>query len=325
MSISRGYLAATSSASNGLPQPQILPPPVSSFTNFGYFGTGVINRIDYSNDTTRGISRGSLTFGRNGLSATGNSNFGYFAGGATFPAQSPVYSSVDRIEYSNDSTTATPRGVLTSARHFLASVGNQNFGYFAGGTPGTRSTVERIQYVNDTAVAPPRGTLSFSKYGMGATGNSNFGYFGGGTPFGSAVERINYSNDTSTSAIRGALSVSRYYLAATGNSNFGYFGGGLAPATSSVIDRVDYSNDTATASPRGPLNTARYGLAATGNSNFGYYIGGFIPGTPADVETSIIDRVDYSNDTVTSSPRGVLRFNSSYLAASSAAANGLPQ
>ena len=37
---------------------------------------------------------------------------------------------VDRIDFSNDTATASLRGPLTNARYGLKSVGNQNYGYF---------------------------------------------------------------------------------------------------------------------------------------------------------------------------------------------------
>jgi hypothetical protein len=51
-----------------------------------------------------------------GLAATGNSSFGYFGGG--FPG--PV-STVDRIDYSNDTATASPKGPLSLARYMVSS------------------------------------------------------------------------------------------------------------------------------------------------------------------------------------------------------------
>ena len=42
-------------------------------------------------------------------------------------------SRVDRIDYSNDTATASPKGPLSVARGELGATGNQNFGYFGGG------------------------------------------------------------------------------------------------------------------------------------------------------------------------------------------------
>ena len=126
---------------------------------------------------------------------------------------------------------------------------------------------------------------------------SNFGYFGGGAG-NSTVDRIDYATDTATAAVKGPLSIARYSLAATGNSNFGYYGGGQIPTVVSTVQRIDYANDTANAAAKGPLSVARYYFSATGTSNFGYFGGGLNSGSSANV--TIVDRIDYANDTATS-------------------------
>jgi len=184
--------------------------------------------------------------------------------------------------------------------------------------------VDRIDYSNDTATASVKGSLQVGNAYLAATGNQSFGYFGGGsTGSKSSIERIDYTNDTATAAAKGPLSVGRSYFAATGNADFGYFGGGFpsggSPGRVSTVDRIDYSNDTATASPKGPLTATTYRHSATGNVDFGYFFGGN-PGT-----RSSIDRIDYSNDTADASPKGTLSSGRIFTAATSAAANALPQ
>jgi len=89
---------------------------------------------------------------------------GYFGGGFPGPR-----STVDRVDYSNDTATASPKGPLSVARYGLAATGNASFGYFGGGLSGPLSTVDRIDYSNDTATASPKGPLSAAKYGLVAT------------------------------------------------------------------------------------------------------------------------------------------------------------
>jgi len=55
-----------------------------------------------------------------------------------------------------------------------------------------------------------------------------------------------------------------------------------------------------------------------GSWDYGYFGGGGPP------QVSTVDRIDYSNDTATASVRGSLSVAKFYLAATSAAANGLP-
>ena len=93
------------------------------------------------------------------------SNFGYFGGG-----QSPFVSTVDRIDYANDTATAAVKGPLSVARYLLAATGNSNFGYFGGGyTSVDVSTVDRIDYANDTATAVSKGPLSLARRELAAT------------------------------------------------------------------------------------------------------------------------------------------------------------
>ena len=101
-------------------------------------------------------------------------DFGYFGGGGPAPK-----STINRIDYSNDTATTAVKGPLDVARAYLAATGNQNFGYF-GGSVGPKSSVERIDYTNDTVEASPKGPLSVARYSLAATSNSSFGYFGGG-------------------------------------------------------------------------------------------------------------------------------------------------
>ena len=89
--------------------------------------------------------------------------FGYFAGGSPGPK-----STVDRIDYSNDTADASPKGPLSATRYALAATGNQNFGYFAGGNPGPVSTIDRLDYANDDVTASPKGELSINRHTMGA-------------------------------------------------------------------------------------------------------------------------------------------------------------
>ena len=209
-----------------------------------------------------------MSLARDTLTATGNTSFGYFGGGYPGPR-----STVDRIDYSNDTATAVEKGPLSSARYSAAATGNQDFGYFAGGrTPSPISTIDRIDYSNDTATASPKGPFSVARDFMSATGTADFGYFGGGTDGSSStskVERLDYSNDTS--ADRTDLTIARHNTAAAGNAAGGYFAGGdvAGGSPNSAIDRVQYNNDTATASPKGPLSETKYGLAGTSSRDYG--------------------------------------------------------
>jgi hypothetical protein len=306
-------------------------------SNYGWFGGGSsprvsrVDRIDFSNDSVIASVRGSLTSARYNIGATSGvlnirrqkaGNFGWFGGGLAPATPAPlIRSTVDRIDFANDSVAASVRGPLSQARDSLAATGNSNYGWFGGGrtpTPARLSTVDRIDFSNDAATASPRGSLSFARSQLAATGNSNYGWWGGGygdpaPGLRSTVDRIDFSNDSTTASVRGPLGLARYTFSATGNSNYGWFGGGdnpaLGPYPSSIIsrvDRIDFSNDSATASVRGPLTSAKYWMGATGNSNYGWFGGGFSTSPAPGVTASTVDRIDFSNDSATASPRGNL-------------------
>ena len=274
--------------------------------NYAWIGGGsttVVDRIDFANDSPTAASpRAILTVAISGAAAAGNASYGWFGGGNP---SSAVY----RIDFANDNvgTAASTRGPLSLVRNQTGATSTANYGWFGGGSvPAATSSVDRIDFSNDLAVANTRGPLALARYGLAATGNANYAWWGGGfTPsWNSRVDRIDLSNDSPTAASpRGVLTVARQLPAAAGNENYGWWGGGATAAGtgSAVVDRMDYSNDSPTStSPRGGLSAARYGLAASGNSNYGWWTGGSTP-TPV-LNTSVIDRIDFAND----SPTGAL-------------------
>ena len=325
------------------------PSPFGKVHPFGYFGGGfnpnvlsTVDRIDYSNDTATASVKGPLSLAKWNFSATGNQNFGYYAGGANPSATPTAISSTDRIDYTNDTATAVVKGPLSSDKIMFGAVGNQSFGYFGGGYI-SKSTVDRIDYSNDTATALVRGPLDRSDNRLGGSGNSDFGYLVGGDVK-SKVSRIDYSNDTATASPKGPLATARKFSQGTGDSSFGYFAGGGTPGAVSIVDRIDYSNDTATASEKGPLSVTRtYYFGATSaqanaittptifsastvrenvapqGTDFGYFAGDSSGGGPF----TSMDRIDYSNDTETASPRGnVLTVKRKNFGAVSSASHG---
>lgn len=228
-------------------------------------------------------------------------DFGYFLGGG-----STRVSTVDRLDFDNDTNTTVVKGPLTENKNRAGATGNQNYGYHGGGSPaGGQSTtdVDRVDYANDTAVAAPKGPLDGAAYWRQATGNTSFGYWAGSYNQGTKTDRVDYANDTAAAAPKGPMAANHYAAGATGNSNFGYVGGG-APGDSTV-SRIDYSNDTQVAPAKGPLASPRFKICATGDANFGYFMGG-------QNTNSIIERVDYSNDSAVALVKGQLPNSADY-------------
>ena len=83
-------------------------------------------------------------------------NTGYFAAGYT----STTVSTVDRIDYSNDTATASAKGPLSQARYGTqGAISNTSFSYFCGGYPNI-TVVDRIDHFNDTSTSLTKGPLS---------------------------------------------------------------------------------------------------------------------------------------------------------------------
>ena len=131
-------------------------------------------------------------------------NAGYFGGGNS-PAPA-IYSTMDKVTYSSDTTAQVPGASLTAARQYLAATGNSTAGYFGGGSGGgNRSTMDKVTYTSDTTSAVPGAALTVARNSLTATGNSTAGYFGGGnapSPF-STMDKVTYSTDT-TAEVPGA-------------------------------------------------------------------------------------------------------------------------
>jgi len=297
-----------------------------------YARYSTVDRIDYANDSpTAAVVRGNLSIANAQHTAMGNIYYGWSAGGETVLGTSSLYSSVDRIDYSNDSTTASPRGPLTAARGYMDATANQFYGWIAGGgfttSPVAYSTVERIDFGNDSPTsAAARSNLQTATYEIAAAGNRNYGWFHRGGAGTSVTDRIDYSNDTANAVGRANLSQVRTKHSATSNSSYGWWVGGfVTPNPVSTVDRIDFSNDTLVAVARGSLAATRYGTASasnyvtnlftgfvvtqyikassavgTGVGTYGWISGG-APGT-----FCIIDRIDFSNDTATALARGTM-------------------
>jgi hypothetical protein len=288
------------------------PPPT-------YRNSCTINRIDFSTDSVIEIAS-QLRTARSSSSASGNFNYGYLAGGST------TISSIDRLDFTTETVT-TPAPRLTQGRNSFASVSggsrinarkvrvgittdnvpiSSTYGYFGGGNvPPQVSTIDRLDFSNET-VSAPGNNLTKAAFRLAAVSNSNYGYFGGDLGFDKVLDRIDFSNET-VSAPGKTLPSFNFLLAAVSNSNYGYFGGGYAPFTlprvRSNIDRLDFSTETSLALTQ-ILTQARYGLAAVSNSNYGYFGGGFSfpPSFTPAIYHCTIDRLDFSNETVSNPP-----------------------
>ena len=287
-------------------------PPYSIDWQFGYYAGGPshtgVTRLDFSTDDNQTSIRGPISFNSYLGCTTSSSSGGYVSGNES----GGRVSSVCKIDYASDTSTASPKGPVNQIRGGGTGVGNLTYGWHCNGQPAL-TQVDRIDYSNDTATASPRGNLSFWTTGSGSSGNDNYGYIYHGSRQGSGginsvshTDRIDYSNDSVTSSPKGKLTATVYLRGATGNADYGYCAGGKAPGNNygtAAMARMDYANDTATMSPKGPLSVGRAYMGSTGNSNFGYWGGGYNPG-PGNMSHQ--DRLTFANDTVTCVAKGFM-------------------
>jgi hypothetical protein len=83
------------------------------------------------------------------LAAVSSSSYGYFGGGYLNPPTTGV-NTVDRLDFSNE-TTSAPGNNLSQGRRSLAATESSSYGYFGGGfSPPHRDTVDRIDFSNET-------------------------------------------------------------------------------------------------------------------------------------------------------------------------------
>jgi hypothetical protein len=235
----------------------------SSSLTVGYFGGGEpggISRIDkltYSIDTIASVPGVNLSLGRNNLSASGNATVGYFGGGFS-PSLSNYVTTMDKLTYSTDTTTAITNGALSFSAAGRAATGSTTAGYFGGGrnviVPGSYSTIDKLTYSTDT-----KSTISpfvTTRFDLSATSSSTAGYFSGGFvgPFtffeSSLIDKLSYSTDTYSSDSR--LRSNRFDASASSSSTSGYFYGGYnddglpgsgVDIPESNVEKISYTTD----------------------------------------------------------------------------------
>ena len=103
-----------------------------------------MQRIEYANDTATATSKGVLSSARYRLAATSSIDFGYWGGGNTSASSPNGVSTIDRLDYANDSTATVPRGPLSRIMHKFTGVGNASYGYHCGGYDFQFSNSSRV-------------------------------------------------------------------------------------------------------------------------------------------------------------------------------------
>ena len=198
--------------------------PDGPLDGWGASSSSRVNRIDYSNDKSSPVVRGFMAKLRGKHASVASVDYGYSAGGRGNPYDQSQgkQSSVERMDFANDTSTGVERGPLAAVRYDFQAVGNNNFGYWVAGRSPDASNIFRTDYANDTAAAVERLNLSRQMGKQaGATGTPNYGYIAGGGDYPTTsttfVDRIDYASDTTTAVAKGNITAYKINSGATGN------------------------------------------------------------------------------------------------------------
>lgn len=168
---SRKYLTAASNGTNGWFAGGQTNPAVSNTK------VNIIDRIVFATDTTNATDRSDLSVSRGELASYSNGTDSYWLGGLNATPGVAV-NIIDRTTYSTDTTNASDRCDLTSAKRRMAGVADGTYGWCGGGLdpsaspPPYTNVVERITFASDTSNSIDRCDLTLARGNLGSLINS---------------------------------------------------------------------------------------------------------------------------------------------------------
>jgi len=280
---------------------------------YGYYAGGsastttdstTINRIDFFNEVVS-LPGKNLPSGLGGVGAVYNVSYGYFGGGDN-PTPT-VVNTITRLDLSTESISV-PGKNLPGSRTSTGCVSSSFYGYFGGGYTGSVrvNSILRLDFSSETLSALTN-NLTQLKNTLCGVSNLSYGYFCGGlTPppvalgRSSVVDRLDFTTETTTAPTTLRLSSERSQIMPSFNSYYGYISGGQLPASRvSIIDRLDFTAEFTTQLGT-TLPQIRSGGSGTSSISYGYYAGGILGAPPTLTRASLIDRLDFSTETSTS-------------------------
>ena len=194
----------------------------ASNSNYGYFAGGnpyvcTVDRLDFYTDSVSAPGQ-NITQARGYFEGANNTSYGYFGGGYASPLL--FHSTIDRIDFSNETILAPGSYQLTQPRENTAAFESSTYGYFFGGNiPGpTRvCTIDRIDFASETVSANP-GQLSQARSGVRGSSDGDYGWMGGGAPpgYSSIIDRLDFASGTVSTPSQ-KLTQARFSMAAFSN------------------------------------------------------------------------------------------------------------
>jgi len=249
-----------------------------------------VSKLIYATDTMQG-NKTHLSGERGMAVGTNSATAGYFCGGQNPSISGTYLSLVDKITNSTDTLERLPGcDMIQGARSRQAACGNQEFGYLGGGTyaAGKTSSVSKIEYYSDTNSRVPGANLTRVRMAFASTSSSTVGYWYAGK-----------------SSVPGP------------GSN----------VTVSSTEKTTFATDTTSANP-GMMSYLTDYHQASGNTTHALVGGGYWNpsanpgGGSAQVYNSRMDKVTYSNGTLSNSPTSYTSVNRRSAATTGARNNG---
>lgn len=169
--------------------------------------------LTFSTDTTTQVTKGALVTKQSYLAGTNSTTVGYFAGGSTGNGAATATTTDSGLTFATDTNAMVTKGVLATAKLFIAAVNSTTIGYYSGGqsTDATKLTdTQALTFSTDTTTMVTKGVLGTATTGLGGANSGGKGYFAGGQT-GSSVNvavcnGLDFSSDTTTMVTKGALS-----------------------------------------------------------------------------------------------------------------------
>jgi len=225
---------------------------------------------------------------------TSSPNVGYYAGGTTPSA----VSSIDKCNFSSDTTALLPGINLPSTNETHGSFSNINNGYFLGGrTPSYDSSVVKISYQNETVSKSPASALSEARQDTRGFANQSHGYATGGyngSAYTSVVDKFIFAVETAYRFPGSSLITQRNVHGSIGNQDNGYLTNGYnGSAYISSCDRIVFASDTTSRIPA-TFPATRGGVTGASTDTIGYISGGVSSGP---IFYSTMNKFTYSTET----------------------------
>tara|TARA_B100000945_G_scaffold281547_1_gene249322 strand:+ start:633 stop:3608 length:2976 start_codon:yes stop_codon:yes gene_type:complete len=285
-----------------------------------YTSTG--GKINFSTDAITNLPSTNLAvFDSYQLAATSSPVAGYYG-------QATGTTEVVKVDYATNSPSILPGGISGGnsgpaapydPRRRGAAFGLKTAGYFMQGSTGwsgNLSNLDKVTYSSDTSARLPGSSTPTGSYATIGASNQIAGYQTGGTPGGGTMRKMPFATESWGNA-PGANFPEMWDAKSMSNATHGYFIGGSGNANGTRVYKLTFATDSTSQLPTNFPQYSRYGWG-TGNSTHGYASGGVNTGSI----TTNIYKLQYSNDTWSTTPNRIQDGAIQENAAASARQNG---